>query len=170
MRTQKGMTLIELAVLSAMLSILALSVAPSIVTPIQSIRLNNAAQKLAADIRYARSLALSHHKVYGVDFDQNNDSTLDGTGYSVFEIDGGTQTTINDPHRNGNFVMDYSAAEYSGVSITSAGSVEIRVDAFGKPYNSAGTALTSPLTITLTNGSLTRNVTVTNETGFVEIV
>ena len=170
-KNQWGVTLIELTILMAVAGILAMIVMPDIITSLQTLRLNNAAQKLAMDIRYARSLALSHHSTYGIDFDLDNDNAVDGDGYSVFQLVSGTQTTITDPHRNGSMIMDYnSMPEYAGVTITSAGSVQIRIDSFGKPYNASGTALSSALTINLQVGSLTRSVRVTQQTAFVEFV
>ena len=170
MNDQRGTTLIETAIMIAVLGILSMMAMPTIATSIQTLRLNNAAQKLAMDIRYVRSLALSHHGTYGVDFDLNNDNTVDGDGYSLFSLSGGTQTTITDPHRNGSMVIDYDTmSEYSGVTIASAGSVQLRIDSFGKPYNAAGTALSSAMTVTLHCGSLSRNVLITQETGFVEL-
>lgn len=171
MMNRKGFTLVEIAIALTVVGVLSVMAMPDIATSARTLRLNNAAQRLAGDIRYIRSLALSNHKTYGIDFDLDNDNTVDGTSYNLFELNGGTQTTINDPNRNTATAISFSSQpEFSGVSITSASSMQLRVDEFGKPYNASGAALTATMTITLQSSSLSKNVNITQETSFVEIV
>jgi len=68
-------------------------------------------------------------------------------------------------------VVDYDTApEFSGVSINAVSSTEIRIDAFGIPYDATGTAFVAPATVVLQNGAGTRTVRVQPETALTEII
>lgn len=162
---QRGFTLVETVIVVALVGIFAAVSMPSFLGSLQELRLNGAARKLAYDMRYMREFALSHHDVYGIEFDVSNNS------YQLFEVIGGVKTVITNPNTGGNMVIDYDVLpQFSGVSISSAGATEIRIDAFGNPLDSVGAQLTSTVTITLANGSSTKGVRITNQTGFVELV
>ena len=163
---QRGMTFQELIVIMIIIAIISLIVAPQIVGAIQSVRLNAAASKLASDIRYTRELALSRHDVFGIEFDQA------GNSYIVFSWDGATKTTMTSPYLGGtNLVVDYdTSTEFAGVSINAVTSTEIRIDAFGIPYDATNTALVAPATVVLQNGAGTRTVRVQPETALTEII
>lgn len=168
-----GFTLWELIIVIVIISIVALIATPNIVSALQSLRASAAAQKLLTDIRYVRELALSHHTTYGIEFNAA------GNSYQLYRLNGMVKTVLTDPHTGGNLVVDFDTRpEYAGVEIDSLDvcegiaciAAEIRVDAVGIPYDETGTAFTSPATITLANGSVTRTIAVTQETGFTELV
>ncbi len=164
--------MIETVLVLVITGIVIVIAVPNIVTAIQSIRLNAAAQRLVADIRYARELAISRHSVYGIQINQDSNS------YQVFSLSGVTKTTIKDPYKAGNLVVSFSSApEYSGVSISGVNACtggicstnDIRISAFGIPSDANNINYTSAATISLQNGSFTKTVSVNQQTGFAEI-
>jgi len=162
----------EVIVAMVILGIISVIAVPNIVGTIQRIRLNGAAQKLASDIRYTRELALSRHGTFGIEFDTANNS------YQLFQLNGATKTVITDPYRQGNMVIDFDTRpEFGGVTISSVSSCvgicatqELRINAFGKPLDASNAAFTSPATVTLQNGSLTRTIQVSQQTAFAELI
>ena len=172
-KSQKGVTLIEFILVIVILSIIAIIVMPNILGTLQNLRLQAAAERLMSDIRYVRELALSHHDVYGIEFNQA------GNSYQIFSWDGLNKTILTDPHKGTTFLVDYDdLEEYNGVTINSVSSCvgigcltdEIRIDAFGTPYDATNSAYTSQATIVLKNGSFTRTVQVTHETSYTELI
>lgn len=165
MKSERGFTVIEVVIVMVIVGILAIVAIPQVMGTMSATRLNNAAQKLAADIRYAKEFALSRHNVYGVDINTSTNT------YEIFSWDGVNKTVINDPYTNAPMSTDLDlSTEYSGVTISAASIDEIRINAFGTPQDSLGTNLTSAATITLANGGLTRQVQITHETALVEVI
>jgi len=174
-KDEKGFTLAEVTIAIVILAVLALILAPKITDALARIRLNAAAQKLAADIRYTRELALSNHAVYGIEF-----NTV-GNYYQLFSVSGGTKTVITDPHKGVSMTIDYDLLpEFGGVTLSSTGNMctdvsqcgtkEIRIDAFGNPKDRLDVAFTNNVTIVLQNGSFSRTVQVTPGTAYTELV
>ncbi|MFZ5802666.1 MAG: pilus assembly FimT family protein, partial [Candidatus Omnitrophota bacterium] len=164
-RKGRGFTLLELAIIMVILGILALVVMPQIVGAIQSLRLNNAANKFAADVRYIRDIALQWHDTYGVEINASTET------YSFFRWTGSSKQNVLDPYKNQPMTYQISTAmESSGVEIASSTLTEVRFDAFGTPRDLNGTALSGPATVVLQIGALSRTVRITHQTGFVEIV
>lgn len=173
MRSAKGVTLIELVILIAVISILGLIAIPSIAGTLNSLGINLAAMKLAGDVRYARELALSQHKVCGLE------ALAASNSYQVFCVTGGAKVLITDPLKRVSMAMNYGTqVEFSGVAITavdfcqgaSCATQELRFNEFGIPRDVGGTVFTTPATITITKGGVSKTVNVTQETGFTEIV
>lgn len=172
-RSDSGFTLVEVVVTIVLLSVIAMVGVPKIAGALNSIRLNTAAQKVMNDIRYVREMALSYHDTYGLEFD-----TI-GNSYQIFQVVGATKTVVTDPHRNKPMIIDFdNLSEFSGVSISSANvceggpcfANEIRIDAFGIPFDSEGTQFLGLATITLQSGGLTKTIQVTQTTAFTEVV
>lgn len=67
----KGFTLIEAVLVIAILIILAAVAVPRFAA-VNSARVNAASRTIAADIRYAQSLAISTRKIHGFVFDSSN--------------------------------------------------------------------------------------------------
>lgn len=165
LKSQKGFTVIEFAIVITVVGILAVMVLPDMVSGLHTLRLNNAAQKLASDIRLLREIALSRHGTYGIDFNSVMNQ------YRLFEWDeaNNTKILITDPHRGGTMIVDYDDRyEFTGVTIASGS--EIRFDALGNPLDFSGNALDTPVQVSLENGDLTQDIQITNETGFVELI
>jgi len=163
-RDGSGFSLIETIIVMVLLGILAVVTLPSLTQALQTLHLNQAANKLAADIRYAKETALNSHGTYGVEFD------VDDNSYSVFQLVSGSKASVNDPFTNASMIMDFDThSEYSGVSMVSSGSTEIRFDSFGIPYDATGTALSNPLTVVIQNGGSSKTISITQQTSFIEI-
>ncbi len=159
------------------LSLLAVLLIPQITDALARIRLGAAAQKLVADIRYTRGLAISHHDTYGLEFNTG------GNFYQLFQFDSSTntKTVISDPHKGVSLVVDYDLLpEFGGSTLSSTANMctdtsqcqtkELRVDAFGVPKDRLNVAFSDNVTIVLQNGSFSRTVQVTPETALTELV
>lgn len=66
--SQRGLTLIETAIVVAVMAIVAATVAPSLAGFIDARRLDGAASRLAADIQFVRSEAVARNKALRVSF------------------------------------------------------------------------------------------------------
>jgi Tfp pilus assembly protein FimT len=175
LKDERGFTFIDALLIMIVVLILALILTPKITDALARVRVNAAAQKLVADIRYVRELALSHHAVYGIEF------RVDQNSYELFSLSGNTKTLITDPYRSGSMVVDFdNLPEFGGVTLGSITNIctdanqcttsEIRVDAFGNPKDRLNAAFTNNVTVTLQKGSFSRTVRVTPQTAFTELV
>lgn len=154
----------ELIITMVILTILAVYFAPRIHSPIQALKVQEAAQKIALDIRYARELALSRHATYGISFNAGANS------YQLFQMVSGSAVVLTNPHTGAAMTIDLdTATEYAGVDLVSASVSEIRFNEFGTPYNNLGTALSSTATVVLQISSITRTVSLYPQTAFTEI-
>lgn len=161
----KGFTLIEVVIAITIVGILSAVAIPNVWTAIQTIRVSNAAHKLASDIRYLREMSMSRHGTYGIDFTVANNS------YSLFAWNGSTKAILNNPHSNKSMTIDFDIyPEFAGVTIASGGPTEVRFNSFGTPLDAFGNSLTSIQTITLQQGSLSKQIQITHQTGFVEVL
>ena len=92
-----------------------------------------AAQMVAADLEYAKSMAITRGRFYRVTFDSA------GQSYQVEDPDG---TVIAHPVNKGlNYVFDFDGGRLDGVQIDSAdfdGTAQVRFDSLGSPYNGDG--------------------------------
>ncbi len=159
----KGFTLIETVIILSIIGILAMIAAPNIANSLHELYLNNAVQKINADIRYIRELAISRHDVYGIEFDDEDNS------YRLYQWDGVNKNTITDPHKGGDMIVDFDTiAAFNGVALGESSTTDVTIDAFGVPFDENNLALGSPATVILHNGSLTKTVQIRNETGYVD--
>jgi len=76
-RGSRGFTLLAITVVLFIAGIATALVGPSVMRCIGGTRLKASVRRLATTLRYARSLAISHHALVGVTFD------LDGGNYSL---------------------------------------------------------------------------------------
>ena len=157
---KNGFTVIEMIMVILVISILAVV----IITRSSSyypIKLNGAGEKMLSDIRYAKRLAMTNHRTYGVLFN------VSGNSYVVY--DGTSVTPVDDPHRPGNDLeIDYDGhTYYNGIEITSAGFVgdELKFDSFGVPYDGNDSELSANGTVILSCRGNDFTVTVTARTG-----
>jgi len=175
LKCEKGFTFADVIVVLVILSLLTVLLIPRITEALAKIRLGAAAQKLVADIRYVRELAVSNHDTYGLEFNTG------GNYYQLFSVSGATKTIINDPHKGVSLMVDYDLLpEFGGTTIGSVGNIcsdidqcttkELRVDAFGVPKDRLGVAFSDNVTVVLQNGSFSRTIQVTPETAFTELV
>lgn len=145
-----GYTLIELVLVIAILGILAIAVvliSPSI-TPA---RLDAAAKQVQSDIEYAQQMAMMVTTTHGVSF-------VASGAYTVYEST--TATPIASPLTKQSMVMTLSD-KFPDISIQNNYTVEF--NSFGSPTTGGGGS------VVVTDGTNTRTITVTANTGKVTL-
>ena len=135
---KSGFTIIEIIMVIVLLSILAFVVIAR--GGYYPVKLNGAGEKLLSDIRYAKRLAMTNHRIYGILFDVSENS------YTVYDygeppLDPEEEpSAVEDPYRPGDpLTVDYQDEDgyYNGIEIISAvfgETNELRFDSFGVPY------------------------------------
>jgi len=161
----RGFTLTELIVILSIVGILAWVAWPRI-TAMDEIKLDAAARRLAADLRYAQSLAMSKRTVHGILFEPALGR------YTVFAPAPGTP--IEDPSDRGRpLVMNYgSRAEFQGVVLVSAAfgaTPGVKFDYFGVPRDTAMNDLASTGRVVLSYQGSADTVLVAAQTGEVTL-
>ena len=164
-----GFTFAELLIVIAILAIAAMITVPMLSSG-GSVQVRSAANMIAADLEYAKSMAIGTQQNYAVVFDAAGES---------YEIKNYNSTTsswevIDHPVRKGfDYVVNFSAdgrlAEVDITNVDFDSSDTITFDSLGCPYSGTGT---SPLTagqVVLQGGGLTLTVTVEPVTGFISI-
>lgn len=163
-RPAGGFTLIEIIAVVVILAIAAMIAIPAF-SGASEMQLKSAADKLAADIEYAKSLAVTTQKVHRVTFNVNAKS------YDIRDMS--TNTIVTDPVRKAPFTVAYPTdARLSSVTLQSAtfgGGASIQFDATGTPQNSGGTALSANGTVVLAAKGQTFTIVVAPVTGYVSI-
>ena len=168
-RSPKGFTLVEIIIVVVILGIAA-AIAVPMVSSAADMQVRSAANRIAADLDYAKNLAITHQRRHWVVFS--------GNSYEIrtVEDDGTTEYVIDHPVNPGSFVVDFSAdSRLSRVNIVTAdfdsdSSNTITFDYLGSPYSGTGT--TAPLNsgqITLQAADFTLTVDVEPVTGYVTI-
>lgn len=150
----RGFTVIELVFVLVIVGLLAVFVAPRLITT-SSITLPAAAAKLAASIRYTQSLAMSRGQRYRINFA--------GATYQITDMGG---APIVQPTTASTAAVSVAPATLSGFNPPLTGGY-VAFDSKGVPYVSATTALAGTATVTLTAGSDVASVTIAPETGHV---
>jgi prepilin-type N-terminal cleavage/methylation domain-containing protein len=156
-------TIVELIVVMVILAIAAMLAVPMI-SSAADVQVRSAANMIAADLDYAKSMAISRQQNHSVVFDPANES------YEVRDAGG---TPIEHPTKAGSdFVVDLQAdGRLSRVDIVSAdfdSQTTVTFDYLGSPYNSTANPLNSGV-ITLSADSFSMTVTVEPMTGYVTV-
>jgi len=158
----RGFTLVEIIIVIVIISIAAAMVVP-MMSSADDIQLRSAANKLAADIEYAKSMAISRGDDYTVVFNESQES------YQIENSSG----VIGHPVRKGDPETDPMAryieqfggtSRLSKVEISDAdfdGADSVTFDSIGSPDNGG--------TVTLTAGDDTIDVNVEAVTGYITI-
>lgn len=163
---ERGFTLIEIIVVVVILGIVAFMAIP-MVSNAADVQVRAAANRMAADIDYAKSMAITHQRSYTVVFDPANES------YEVQDDSGGV---IDHPVNPGSFVVDFRTdGNLSRVNMENAdfdpdSNPSMTFDYLGSPHS--GTAAGNPLNsgqITLTADNFTLVVNVEPVTGYVTV-
>ena len=160
---KNAFTFIELIVVVVILSIAAVLAIPMI-SSAADVQVRSAANMIAADLDYAKSMAISTQQNHSVVFDPANEK---------YEVQDATGTVIDHPLKPGSpFVVDLqSDSRLSRVDIVSAAFDSlstVKFDYLGSPYNGSGTALNSGQ-ITLQAGTFSMTITVEPMTGYVTV-
>ncbi|HEY3155785.1 MAG TPA: hypothetical protein VGK76_04030 [Candidatus Eisenbacteria bacterium] len=161
----EGFSLTELIIIITILGILSWLAYPKVVA-MDEIKLDTAARRLAADLRYAQSLAMSKRLIHGLLFEPALER------YTVFAPSSGSP--ITDPaDRARPMRVDYtSRAEFRGVLIQSAAfgtTPGVTFDYFGVPRDTSGVDLTSNGLVVLSYQGVTDTVLVAPQTGMVTV-
>jgi len=162
-KQRSGFTIIELLIVVVIIAIAALTVVP-MVSSAASMQIRSAANMVAADLEYAKSMAISRGQYISVVFNEATES---------YQIEDQNGDVIQHPVKKGFlYTMDFrNDSRLDRVEIVSANfdaTNSIKFDYLGSPYNGGGAALNSGV-ITLRAGSFTRTVTVEPVTGYISI-
>jgi len=158
-----GFTLIEV-----ILVVLIIGIAAGMVVPMMSsagsMQIRAAANMVAADLEYAKSMAISRGQPHSVVFDKTNET------YQVVDHN---NIVIPHPVKKGfNYVVDFrNDGRLDRVNIADAnfdGTNKVTFDYLGSPYNGSASFLNSGV-VTLQSDSVTRTVRVEPVTGFISI-
>lgn len=145
-RNRRAFSLIEATLVLGIIAIFGAMALPRYNNSLTQYRLNVAAQRLVADLQFARSQAIARSRTQSIAFALANDS------YTMANVEG-----LKD--RNATYAVDLSAEPYR-VDLTTAtfgGSTTLTFDLFGKP-DSGGT-------IVIALRGVTRTITVDSVTG-----
>jgi prepilin-type N-terminal cleavage/methylation domain-containing protein len=161
--TKRAFTLIELIVVMVIITIAAVLAVP-MMSSAADVQVRSAANMIAADLEYAKSMAISRQQNHSVVFDPANES---------YEVRDASGTVISHPVKAGSlFVVNLqSDSRLSRVDITSAdfdSQPSVTFDYLGSPYNAAASPLNSGQ-ISLQAGSFTMTVNVEPMTGYVTV-
>lgn len=161
----EGFTLVELALVIAILGILAWVAYPKVAV-IGDIRLDAAARRVASDLRYAQNRAIGTRTVHGLHFEPS------AGRYTVYAPTPGTPLPDPGDRARALRVVFDQKIEYRGVEITSASfgaTPAVSFDFFGVPRDSGGTDLASPGRVVLSYQGASDTVEVAPGTGKVTI-
>ena len=162
-----GFTIIELLIVVVILAIAAMAAIP-LSSSAGSMQLRSAANMVAADLEYAKSMSISRGQSYSVVFDEGAES------YRILDQN---SNLIKHPVKKGfDYIVDFSGdSRLSKVDLVDAdfdGTEIVKFDYLGSPYSFDGTT-TKPLlnsgSITLQAGTMTLTVNVEAVTGFISV-
>ena len=156
MHMKSGFTLIEIIIVVVILSIAAMAAIP-MMSSASNVQIRSASNLIAADLEYAKSMAISRGQNYSVVFDVAANS---------YQIEDQTDTVIQHPVKKGfDYVMNFSndsrlgKVDVTGVSFDGSSTVEF--DCLGSPDNGG--------TITISADGNTATITVEPVTGYISI-
>jgi prepilin-type N-terminal cleavage/methylation domain-containing protein len=118
-RGQKGVTLIELAVVMAIVAIMGLFMAPSIGEWVANYRIRQSARDIASTLQLAKMQAISTHQTQTVTFTPTA-GTYQITGGNVSQISNGLTITGTDFTSPANVILFYSTGATSSPSLTAS--------------------------------------------------
>jgi prepilin-type N-terminal cleavage/methylation domain-containing protein len=157
----RGFSVVEILIVLVILAIVAMVAIP-VTSSAASMQLRSAANMIAADLEYAKSMAITRTQDYSVVFDCSNES------YQIENSNG----VIPHPVKKGfSYIVSLPAVGLNKVDIVSAdfdSAGTVKFDYLGSPHNASGGPLNSGV-IKLRAGTAIITVTVEPVTGFVSI-
>jgi len=160
-------TFIEILIVIVILAIAAMMAVP-MVGSADTMQIRSAANVIAADLEYAKSMAISRQKMYSVVFDISHES------YRIEDADG---AVINHPVKKGfPYIVNFSSdsrlnkVDILQVNFDGTGNV-VKFDYLGSPYtyNGSNNPLVNTASIVLQAGGSISTITVEPVTGFILI-
>jgi prepilin-type N-terminal cleavage/methylation domain-containing protein len=157
--TNNGFTVVEILVVVLIIAIAAMIAVP-MMTSAASMQIKSAANMIAADLEYAKSMAISRQKIYTVVFNKSTES------YQIADPNG----IINHPVKKGfkyiiNFKNDSRLDKVDIYDVDFNSTNQVSFDYLGSPIPSNGGVITLK---TKTDGT-TMTVNVEAVTGFISI-
>jgi prepilin-type N-terminal cleavage/methylation domain-containing protein len=162
-----GFTFIEILIVIVIIGIVAMIAVPMISSS-ASMQIHSAANMVAADLEYAKSMAISRGQNFSVVFDKSAES------YSIENQDG---DVIEHPVKKGfNYIVSFGddsrldSVDIVDVDFDPGSNQTITFDYLGSPHS--GTEATNPLNsgiITLQAGGITKTISIEAVTGYISI-
>lgn len=158
-----GFTIIEILIVVFLIGIAAMMAVP-MMSSAGSMQIRSAANMIAADLEYAKSMAISRGQNFSVVFDKSAES---------YRIEDQDDNVIAHPVKKGfPYAIDFqNDSRLNRVDIVDAdfdATSEVKFDYLGSPYNGENTPLNSGV-ITLQAAGITRTITVEPVTGYISI-
>jgi prepilin-type N-terminal cleavage/methylation domain-containing protein len=145
-----GFTLVELVIVLVLLVIIA--VVTVIKWPSKSIELEVLAYQVAGDIRYTQTLSMSHNERYRINFTYNNYSIADSNGVAV-----------KHPAAKSTLILLGNGIIFNSPPTPNC----IAFDGKGAPCDCSSGSMLSNEIVQLAAGSATKNIIITEITGYV---
>jgi len=157
-----GFTIVEVVIVVVILAIAAMMAVP-MMSSAGSLQIWSAANMMAADLEYAKSIAISRGARYSVVFDKV------AKGYCVVDSGG---TVIEHPTKKGfDYEVDLRSSGLDQVNLVDVdfdSTDKVTFDSLGIPHNGVGGDLNQGV-IRLQAGGTTVNITVEPVTGFISV-
>jgi len=159
----RGFTLVEIIIVVVILAISAMMAIP-MMSSAAGTQIRAAASAIAADLEYARSMAITRQQSYTVAFDCSSES---------YEIRDSSGAVIEHPVRKGldyrvSFQNDRRLNMVDIVSVDFNGTTQVKFDYLGSPYDAGNNPLNSG-TINLQAGNANVTVSVEPVTGYISV-
>ena len=156
-------TFIEILIVVVILAIAAMMAVPMIGSA-ETMQIRSAANIIAADLEYAKNMAISRQKMYSVVFD---------TAHESYKIVDANSAIINHPVKKGFvYIVNFSSdSRLSRVDISQAdfdGTNVIKFDYLGSPYSGSGNPLNTGGIVLHAGGSIS-TIAIEPVTGFILI-
>ncbi|UCC22682.1 MAG: prepilin-type N-terminal cleavage/methylation domain-containing protein [Planctomycetota bacterium] len=157
-----GFTMIEVLVVLVIIAIAAMMVVP-MMSSAADMQLRSVSNMIAADLEYAKSMAIGKQKVYSVVFDASAETYQleDPNGVIKHPVKKGFDYVVNLASDNRTDRVDIASVDFDSTN-------EVKFDYLGSPYNGTGTNLNSG-TITLQAEGMAMTITVAPVTGYISI-
>jgi prepilin-type N-terminal cleavage/methylation domain-containing protein len=159
---RSGFTIIEVLVVLVIIAIAAMMVVP-MMSSAADMQLRSVSNMIAADLEYAKSMAIGKQKVYSVVFDASAETYQleDPNGVIKHPVKKGFDYVVNLASDNRTDRVDIASVDFDTTN-------EVKFDYLGSPYNGTGTNLNSG-TITLQAEGMAMTITVAPVTGYISI-
>jgi type II secretory pathway pseudopilin PulG len=166
---RNGFTIIELVIILMLVCIVAVVIAPKMLS-VSNTSAGAFADKLRADTRYAQTLAMTRNQRYRVYV--NTAPAPAPNGYAVvydtsIAKNWSSFGYVQDPVNGGNLSVTLGSGQYTGITITSPAAGYVEFNSFGTPAVGGGFSFVGGIGTITINASAAATVTVADQTGAV---